>query len=176
MSEPGSGLTGWLRRPPTKPAGPEVKALFQRIASDPWFHQVAGLSEREVQTIQRELASAEFCYCNSLQGGYAGRPPGRGLVLGLSRLHRRVAPAAHELFHLAREVRGRKALNDETAVWREERIVWFQTFQYVPFRGTLELAVLLGILGACVYGVLEVCYRLLDLGGVIPFFRRLLRR
>jgi hypothetical protein len=96
-------------------------------------------------------------------------------VLGLSRLHRRLVPAAHELFHLARDVRGLKRLDDETHVWREECIVWFLTWQYAPIRTVLELACLFGILGLGVYALLQTAYWLMGLGSVVDYLRQLFR-
>jgi hypothetical protein len=175
MSEPGSGLFGWLRRPPTKPAGPEVKALFERVADDPWFHKVAGLSPAEVVVLKSRLASASICYSTILQGGYAGRPETRGLVLGLSRLHRHKAAAAHELFHLARDVRGQKDLDDETWVLIEELIVWSLTFEYAPVSTAFVLVLsfgILGVLAAPIVVLLEIYCRLLGFEGLVDAFRR----
>ncbi len=163
MVTEGRQLLGWLRRPPTIPAGPEIKNLFFSVAADPRFQRVAGLSETELASLHQELERAEFCYCNILQGGYAGRPPGRGLVLGLSSWHIRRAPAVHELLHVAREVRGLKRLDDETKVWREEFIVWYQTLQHTPVLGTIEMVVLLTILHAVVFGVVQLGYWLLGI-------------
>lgn len=148
-------LTRWLRLPPTKPAGPEIKALFKAIANDARFHRVAGLSDAEVQTPQNELASASFRYSNIIQAGYAGRVEGQ-LILGLSPLYYRLLGtlvAAHELLHLARDVRGRKRLEDEERVWREEGLVWFLTLCYAPLRGTIAVTVFLVFLAGIFCGV-----------------------
>jgi hypothetical protein len=171
----GAGITGWLRRPPTRPAGPELRALFLGVAIDKRFHRVASLGAREIEVLHAQLASAAFCECSIWQGGYAGRPADRGLVLGLSRLHRRIVPAAHELFHLVREVRGRKRLDDETQVWREECMIWFLTWQYAPVRTVLELTGLFVILTAGVYAVLQLAYWMLGLGSVVDYLRQLVR-
>lgn len=98
------------------------------------------------------LDEASFRVSNILQGGYAGRVPIAGaadaaeeLVLALSPLHRRRAAAAHELFHLARDLRGVQSMslgNEPPFFARlvEEAVVWRQGFQYAPLATSGELA------------------------------------
>ena len=107
MDKRRGGFFAWLRQAPTTPARAKVKALFQQVAGDPRFHRVARLSAEEVRMLQREVAAATFARSNIVQGGYAGRKSvaeGGGVLLGLSPLHQR-RRAAHELFHLVRDVR-----------------------------------------------------------------------
>ena len=144
---------GRIRAAPTEVADGPVKALFEGIATDPEFLLIAGLEAEEGDTLLRDLATAAYRFSPIIQGGYAGRARGR-LILALSRRHLRRGAAAHELFHLARDVmfrrRGGRAgqgLDATSGILREELTVWLLTLSYLPFRGAAEIV--LPIIPAC---------------------------
>jgi hypothetical protein len=146
--------TDRVRAAPAVAANGKVRELFEEVANDPLFHLVAGLSAQpgpenapsERDTFLQDLSTASYRYSKMVQGGYAGRDAAGNLALALSRWHLRRAAAAHELFHLARDVlfrcRGGKAgkdLNATTGILREEALVWQQTLAYLPVPGAVEI-------------------------------------
>ena len=128
---------------PKNPAGTRVSSVFQRISRDPEFLKIAGVSEQEMEVA---LNGVSYRYSNILQGGFAGKVPtgdGDQLILGLSRLHIRTSPAAHELFHVARELRGGPTLRvDQMPGFlsrvHEEAIVWGMQTRYAPLATAAE--------------------------------------
>ena len=105
-------LTNRLRATPTRPANERVETLFDVVAEDEDFVLIAQLNDSEVALLRQDLASASYRLSSVVQGGFAGRNREQ-LILALSPWHLRPAAAAHELFHLARDVlyrrRGGKA-------------------------------------------------------------------
>ncbi len=84
--------------------------VFEDVATDPRFLRIGAVNADEMAAAVR---SASIRYSNPLQGGFAGRivsESGDDLILGLSRFHVRRSPAAHELFHLSRDLRGIQTL------------------------------------------------------------------
>jgi hypothetical protein len=152
----------WLNSAPD--CGARVRQVLKAVADDPRFQQDAGLVDEEqgaanpdLAAFQQALAQAEVCYSPIWQGGFADHVPGRGYVLALSPVHLRAAAAAHELFHLARHIRGVTPFEQPRAldeVVLEEMIVWALTVRYMPVRGTIELLVPLTVLGTGVWLVL----------------------
>jgi hypothetical protein len=139
--------------------------LFQQIANDPEFQELAGLLRRadagRLASFKAVLTDAHICYSVPWQGGHAGHGPSGGVVLGLSHLSLRVAPAAHELFHLARHVHGLAPFHEDwlSRTIREEFIVWTLTVRYAPLSGSLELLPKLVLVGIGVAVVLNLYYR-----------------
>lgn len=153
-----------FRAVPAHQADDRVSHLFAEVAADDEFRRIAGLTDEELATLTADLSTAAYRY-STLQGGFAGRD-GTQLVLALSPLHLRRACAAHELFHLARDVvhrsrggQGGKSLGDETGVLREEAIVWQQTLAYRPVGAALEVSVLAAILVFPLMGALYAVLR-----------------
>ncbi len=140
-------MSGWLRGKPTKPDDGRVREAFRRVALDPMFLRVAGLAAAELEEFLAAMERASYRFAG-LSLGWAGPPDEDGgpYLLGLSRWHLRSVPTAHELFHLARHVRKRKRLDDETSVWREEAIIWGQTFRYHRIGTILEVAASLAVI------------------------------
>ncbi len=155
----GMNMIPGLHSVPTAPAGPGVEELFQSVSRDPRFLKIAGVTEAEMNSA---LNSASIRTSNIFQGGYAGRVPlpegGDELVLALSPLHAREVPAAHELFHLARDLQGIQTLSiGETpgllGRMSEEAAVWASTFRYAPVGTTLEVGAPLVVTVAGAAGV-----------------------
>lgn len=140
----GLGLLPFVHSTPKKLAGPKVVNVFESVAADPRFLRIAGIGADEMATA---VKSASIRYSNPLQGGYAGRivtENAEELILGLSRFHARRSPAAHELFHLSRDLRSLRSLRMDkipgpVGRLREEVIVWNMQFRYAPVRTGLEL-------------------------------------
>jgi hypothetical protein len=148
-------LHDWLNHP-LNCGAPE--RLFQMVANDPRFLELADL-DGSVNLFRTTLADAQICYSVPWQGGYAGYgPDGQVVVLGLSHLNLRPAPAAHELFHLVRHVRGfaRFETNSLSVAIREEVIVWTLTLRYDLLGGVRELLPKFVILGSGVAAFLHV--------------------
>jgi len=164
-------LRKWLRRPPTMVAGKEVRSLFLGVAQHERFQERAGrLGSLDSSELLKSVQKASFRYACIHQGGYAGRPDGPPpvpVVLGLSRLHRRWAVAAHELLHLVRDLTGGHALDDETGVWREECRVWYHTIRYSPLWGSLEFLAPLVALSVVLSGLMEIEWHLFGKGSFI---------
>jgi hypothetical protein len=140
--------TDRIRAAPSANANGKVRDRFMEVAQDPDFLLVAGLGPSELVTFLQDLSTASYRYSRIIQGGYAGRDPAGTLVLALSWGHLRRAAAAHELFHLARDVKCRvtrgkdgKDLNSTTGILREERLVWQQTLALFPVRGAAEILI-----------------------------------
>jgi hypothetical protein len=141
-----------FRSMPMSEAKGSVQALFRKVSQDPIFLKIAGLTELERDVFWNELTTAAY-RISWFQGGYAGRTNGGQIVLGLSWIHLRRVPAAHELYHLARDVihrcrNGRTGtlLDAQTGILREELLVWGQTLSYSPIGGALEIVVPLVIM------------------------------
>jgi hypothetical protein len=146
-----------IRREPPQ-ADPNIKALFLSVANDPFFQRIARLSLEQQLRLTEEVERASFRRSPWFQGGYAGRDRGGNLVLGLSRWFPAAATAAHEAFHVARDIRGKCPLSRPRVVtqeepsqqapppplsppdrqpsfwrvWWEEVVVWCQTAIYAP--------------------------------------------
>ena len=136
----------WIAAPPD--CTENVRNLLETIAHDLRFLRIAGLgtASPELAAFQSILQTATVMHSPSLQGGFAGLGCGGGVVLALSRLHLRIAAAAHELFHLARHVRGTTPFEQEDqmglfGVMIEEGKVWWLTAKYTFLRGCIELMV-----------------------------------
>jgi len=56
-----------------------------------------------------------------------------------------------------------RRFSDRLIVFTEECLVWVQTLQYAPVRGTMEFVGLLSAFGAFVACVLKILYLLLGL-------------
>jgi hypothetical protein len=153
--------TNWIRGIPTVAANGAVRSRFEQIANDPFFQHIARLREDECQTLLDDLSTASIRYSKIVQGGYAGRDDQGMLVLALSRWHLRSAPAAHELFHLARDViyrsrngKAGKSLDATTGILQEEIFVWIQTLSYLPIYGAVEIGIPLALVVAVApYGI-----------------------
>jgi hypothetical protein len=126
------------------------RRLLQRVANTARFRQLAGLTGAHLRRFRRRLRNSHVCFSAPWQGGYAGHGPRKRVLLALSHLHLRTAPAAHELFHLVRHVRGVAPFHEDwfTRTIREEAIVWMLTIRYDPFRASLELLPLFALIGA----------------------------
>jgi hypothetical protein len=136
----------WFLEIPTAEADGAVKALFEEVAKDPRFHWWADLNEWEVGVLQRDVATAAFRDTGIRGGGgYACREDAGQIVLALSRRNCRRVPAAHELFHLCRDVIHRCRDGEEgtpldrpsrppgfARMVREEWFAWTRTLLYAP--------------------------------------------
>ena len=134
-----------------------VRKLFDQVAKEPRFQEVAGLVGQEaaddaiLQLFQTELDGAEIRHAKIVHGGgWAGRrPPKRQIVMALAPIGMHKTAAAHELLHLARDVHGRMPLDAPLTFGRtckEEGTVWQLTWRYAPWRASLVLFVWLVVL------------------------------
>jgi hypothetical protein len=164
----GFNMLPFIHEVPKNAAGASTSQLFERIARDPAFLRIAGVTEEEMLAA---LDAASVRYSNVLQAGYAGRVPLEGggdqLVLGLSRLHQRTSPAAHELFHLAREMRGGPSLRIDklpslaTRIAEESR-VWGMQLRYAPVGTIAEAGAPLVVIYVGARGANALANRLLE--------------
>jgi hypothetical protein len=109
-----------IRREPPD-VDPDIKGLFLSIANDPFFQRIARLSREQRVRLTEEVGRASFRRSPWFQGGYAGRDRAGNLVLGLSRLFPAATTAAHEVFHVARDIRGKCPLSRSRIVTQEEQ-------------------------------------------------------